>query len=87
MALGGIAILLLHRKAQRTLALTSPPGTLAAAVAITGKTDLAHMIDGTDTEADMRVMLADLKFGIDTVSFGCFFFLFLFLETITLTDG
>lgn len=69
MALGGLAVLILHRKASRSLALTTEPGTLAAAVALGGASDMSHLLSGKDTEEEMRAMLADLQFTIDPVRF------------------
>lgn len=60
--------MVLHRRAARNLILTTEPGTLAAAVALAGMSDLSHLLKGHDTEEEMRAMLADLRFGIDPVS-------------------
>lgn len=67
MALGGLVVLILHRKASRHLALTREPGTLAAAIALGGASDMSHLLRGKDTEEEMRAMLADLQFTIDPV--------------------
>jgi len=67
-ALGGLAVVFLHRQASRNLLLTSEPGTIAAAIALGGQSDMSHLLQGQDTEEEMRAMLADLKFTIDPVS-------------------
>lgn len=67
-ALGGLAVVVLHRRAARQLILTSEPGTLAAAIALAGHSDMSQMLKGYDTEEEMRAMLADLRFTIDPVS-------------------
>ena len=74
MALCGIAILLLHRRAERHLYLTSEPGTLAAAVAFGGTSELSRIVNVKDTDEEMRTILADLHFGIDPVecTLACF---------------
>src|SRR5690348_11311441 len=70
MAFGGILILVLHRRSRRGLTLATEPGTLAAAVAVAGNSDLPHLLDGKDTDAAMRAMLSDLNFGLDKVPFS-----------------
>lgn len=69
MALLGTLITILHHRASRNLHLTSEPGTLAAAIALAGMSDLAHILDGKDTLEDMHTILADLHFALDPVSF------------------
>lgn len=68
MAIIGISITIMHHRASRDLVLTSEPGTLAAAIALAGMSDLAQILDGKDTYDDMRAMLADLHFALDPVS-------------------
>lgn len=68
MAIIGTSIAIMHNRASRDLVLTSEPGTLAAAIALAGMSDLAQILDGKDTYDDMRAMLADLHFALDPVS-------------------
>jgi hypothetical protein len=69
MAIIGACVAVLYHRAARNLVLTAEPGTLAAAVAFAGLSVIAHILDGKDTEEEMRAMLADLHFTIDPVSY------------------
>lgn len=70
MAFMGVLITILHNRAARNLELTYEPGTIAAAVALAGLSDIAHILDGKDTLDDMHAMLTDLQFAIDPVCFN-----------------
>jgi hypothetical protein len=67
MATIGTCATILHHRAAQYLVLTTEPGTLAAAIALAGLSDIAHILDGKDTVEEMRAMLADLHFAIDPV--------------------
>ena len=67
MAIIGTFVTILHHRAARYLVLTTEPGTLAAAIALAGLSDIAHILDSKDTPEEMQAMLADLHFAIDPV--------------------
>jgi len=69
MAIIGTCVTVLYHRAARNLVLTAEPGTLAAAVALAGLSVIAHILDGKDTEEEMRAMLAGLHFTIDPVGY------------------
>jgi len=69
MAIIGACVTVLYHRAARNLVLTAEPGTLAAAVALAGLSVIAHILDGKDTEEEMRAMLVDLHFTIDPVGY------------------
>lgn len=69
MALIGVVILVRHRRADANCHMRQQPGTIAAAVALAGSSDLSVLVRPSDSIKDMGVILQDYTFKIDNVSF------------------
>ncbi|KAF8336844.1 uncharacterized protein EI90DRAFT_3119174 [Cantharellus anzutake] len=65
-ALGAIFVIVLHQRDIANLRLFTPPGTIAAAVAIAGQSKLSSLLAEEDTVTDMKIKLSDLSFSLDT---------------------
>lgn len=64
-ALIGGCIQIVHRQSRRDLHLLHEPGTIASAVSIGARTDLANLLDGRQEEDDLVKALQNKKFRID----------------------
>jgi len=65
-AIGGVFIFLFQWRDKRDLKLGTPPGTIAAAVAIAGQSELSYLLEGKDTAEEMEALLSDMTFGMDS---------------------
>lgn len=61
----GLVVHYLHRRARRTLWLTSPPGSIAAIVSLTSRSGFGELLLPYDDERRMQDSLAGLTFCLD----------------------
>ncbi|KAF8336843.1 uncharacterized protein EI90DRAFT_3119173 [Cantharellus anzutake] len=65
-AQGSIFIIVLHHRDMTNLILGSPPGTIAAAVAVAGQSELPYLLAEKDTVTDIKTKLSGLSFSLDS---------------------